>query len=94
MRDPFSGLGKKQREVIEHLHNGMHIRVMQNLSEMYQLQHITDDDGGDYYEITEPMIRSLTNRGLLEIKKVYSTVQPDTEHYEMRLKDKYKLKFS
>ena len=81
-----AGLGKKQKEAIKHLLEGKHIYVMQDLSRMSQIQHITDENKDDYYEITEPIIRSLTKRNLLTIKKVYSTVQPDTEHYEMRLK--------
>ena len=81
-----AGLGKRQKEVIKHLLDGKHISVMQDLSRMTQEQHITDDDKCDWIEVSESVIRSLINRKLLTITKVYSTTQPDTEHYEMRLK--------
>lgn len=81
-----AGLGKRQKEAIRHLLDGKHISVMQDLSRMTQEQHITDEDKSDWIEISEPIIRSLIKRNFLEIRNVYSTVQPDTEHYEMRLK--------
>lgn len=81
-----AGLGKRQKEVIRHLLNGKHISVMQDLSRMTQEQYITDDGKCDWVEVSEPVIRSLIKRKLLMVRKVYSTTQPDTEHYEMRLK--------
>lgn len=81
-----AGLGKRQKEAIRHLLDGKHISVMQDLSRMTQEQHITDEDKSEWIEISEPVIRSLINRELLTVRKVYSTTQPDTEHYEMRLK--------
>lgn len=82
----LDGIGKKQIEVIKLLINHHHIYVFQDLSNMKQQQHISDNEKSNQYEITEPIIRSLINRKLLNIKKVYSTTQPDTEHFEMRIK--------
>lgn len=81
-----AGLGRKQIEVLKLLLDNHYIYVFQDLSNMKQEQHISDSEKCDQYEITEPRIRSLVNRKLLTIKKVYATVQPDTEHYEMRIK--------
>ena len=81
-----AGLGRKQIEVLKLLLDNHHIYVFQDLNNMKQEQHISDDEKCDQYEITEPIIRSLVSRKLLNIKKVYATVQPDTEHYEMRIK--------
>ncbi len=81
-----AGIGRKQIEVLKLLLNNHHIYVFQDLSNMKQEQHISDDEKNNQYDISEPMIRSLVNRKLLNIKKVYATTQPDTEHYEMRLK--------
>ena len=81
-----AGLGRKQIEVLKLLIDNHHIYVFQDMSNMKQEQHISDDEKCNQYEITEPMIRSLVDRKLLNIKKVYATVHPDTEHYEMRIK--------
>lgn len=81
-----AGLGRKQIEVLKLLLDNHHIYVFQDLSNMKQEQHISDDEKCNQYEITEPIIRSLVSRKLLNIKKVYTTAQPDTEHYEMRIK--------
>ena len=81
-----AGLGRKQIEVLKLLLDNHHIYVFQDISNMRQEQHISDSEKCDQYDITEPIIRSLVNRKLLNVKKVYSTVQLDTEHYEMRIK--------
>ena len=81
-----AGLGKNQIEVLKLLLDNYHIYVFQDLSRMTQAQHISDDDDNQICSITEPMIRSLVNRKLLNIRKVYSTMQPDTEHYVMKIK--------
>lgn len=81
-----AGLGSNQIEVLKLLLDNHYIYIFQDLSRMKQENHISDDDNNQICDISEPMIRSLVNRKLLNIKKVYATVQPDTEHYVMRIK--------
>jgi hypothetical protein len=81
-----AGLGSNQIKVLRLLLDNHHIYIFQDLSKMKQENHISDDDNNQICDISEPMIRSLVNRKLLNIKKVYATVQPDTEHYIMRIK--------
>lgn len=81
-----AGLGNNQIEVLKLLLDNHHIYIFQDLSRMKQENHINDDDDNQICDISEPMVRSLVKRDLLTIRKVYATVQPDTEHYIMRIK--------
>lgn len=80
-------LGKRQTEVLKMLLNDHHISVFVDLDNNLTEECISDDDKSNTYDLPgKNMIGALLKRGLIEGKRVYSTVQPNTEHLEFRIR--------
>ncbi len=77
-------LGRRQLWALDKLLNGYHIsEVDMNLTRDIAL---VDDDKSNYEQFTTQLLNSLMNRELLDMREVYTTVQPDSFHYEYRIK--------
>jgi len=80
-------LGTRQKEIISVLKDGGCITSFIQLSPYEHTGSLWEDlDENDWYgHIEESQITALRKRGIIDGKMVYSTVQPDTEHYRFEL---------
>lgn len=79
-------LTKHQTEILAMLANGWHISLHCDYSANTKYLCLTNGD--DCLTLRSDTLKSLEAKGLIVGKSVYSTVQPDTENFEYRLKSK------
>jgi len=85
----LSGLGKRQREVINELANGGKIRLFTHFNDMYESASLIDADENEIDNLPPSILISFVMREIVYGYKVYSTVQPDTETTDYVLKSDY-----
>lgn len=66
------------------------VRLFENYSAREHSIELTDEDGANSYNVNSKTVEALHKRGILNMRSIYSTVQPDTETFEFTLKPKFK----
>lgn len=85
----LSRLGKKQKQVLSILAKGGAIRFFKHYSEMWEKATVIDEDDNEIEYCPPSLLISLNKRDLVYPKKIYSTVQPDTDTYDYLLRREY-----
>lgn len=81
-------LGRRQLWALNKLLNGHHIsEVEMNMTRDIML---VDDEKANFDGFGRQLLDSLMKRELLNMKEVYTTIQPDSFHYEYRIKPECK----
>jgi hypothetical protein len=77
-------LGRRQLWALNKLLNGWHISECEMLN-THDIM-LVDDEKANFIQFDIYLLKSLMNRELLEMRIVYTTVQPDSFHYRYRIK--------
>lgn len=86
-------LGSRQKKIIDVLLKGGHISDLRELDPPSQSVNLNENED-DFHAILLPHeVEALVKKGIISGKMVYSTVQPDTEHYRFELTEEAKKWF-
>jgi len=84
-KPPPRWIGSRQKEIVAILLAGGHISDLRELCPFKQSINLNSDEDSFHAMLLPNQVESMVKKGIIAGKMVYSTVQPDTEHYRFEL---------